>query len=63
MKRSEDSEFDKKEFRRKKLKDKNLFREDKNEPTISHSLKKEYKKKKLEIDDEEWEDWDRQYNR
>lgn len=63
MKRSEDSEFDKKEFRRKKLKEKNIFKEDKPEPTISHSLKKEFKKKKLEIEEEEWDEWNRQYNR
>lgn len=63
MKKNKDNEPDKKEIRRKKLQEKNIFREDKQEPTISHSLKKEFKKKKQEIDEEEWEDWERFYNR
>lgn len=63
-KQNQEDERDKKEVRRKKLQEKNMFREDeKNEKTISHSLKKEFKKKKLEIEEEEWEDWDRFYNR
>lgn len=62
-KSSDEGDFDKKEFRRKKIKEKNSFKEEKPEPTVSHSLKKEFKKKKLQIEDEEWEDWDRQYNR
>lgn len=63
-KQNNEGEWDKKEARRKKLQEKSLFKDDsKNEKTISHSLKKELKKKKQEIDEEEWEDWDRHYNR
>jgi|LakMenE18May11ns_1017448.scaffolds.fasta_scaffold9673012_3 hypothetical protein len=63
-KQNNEGEWDKKEARRKKLQEKSLFKDDpKNEKTVSHSLKKELKKKKQEIDEEEWEDWDRHYNR
>ena len=63
-KQNNEGEWDKKEARRKKLQEKSLFNDDpKNEKTVSHSLKKELKKKKQEIDEEEWEDWDRHYNR
>lgn len=63
-KQNPEGECDKKEVRRKKLQEKSMFKEDdKNEKTISNSLKKEFKKKKLEIDEEEWEDWERFYNR
>lgn len=63
MKNNKDNETDKKAARRKKLQEKNIYRDDKQEPTISHSLNKEFKKKKQEVDEEEWEDWDRFYNR
>ena len=53
---------DKKDLRRKKLQEQNNFMEEKGEPTISHSLKKEFKKKKQETEEEEWEEWDRFYN-
>jgi hypothetical protein len=63
MKRQKEDDFDKKEVRRKKLQEKNSFKDVPSEPTISHSLKKEFKKKKEEMDEEEWEDWERYYNR
>jgi hypothetical protein len=63
MKRQKEDDFDKKEVRRKKLQEKNSFKDIQSEPTISHSLKKEFKKKKEEMDEEEWEDWERYYNR
>jgi hypothetical protein len=59
----QEPERDDKEIRRNKIQEKNIFKEEKTEPTISHSLKKEFKKKKQEIDEEEWEEWDRFYNR
>jgi hypothetical protein len=58
-----EDDWDKKDLRRKKIQEKNNFKEDKNEPSISHSLKKEFKKKKQETEEEEWEEWDRFYNR
>lgn len=59
----QENDWDKKDLRRKKLQEKNNFKEDKSEPTISHSLKKEFKKKKLDLEEEEWEEWDKYYNR
>ena len=45
MKRQKkDEDFDNKEIRRRKFQEKNEKKEDKEEPTISHSLKKEFKK-------------------
>ena len=58
-----EDDWDKKDLRRKKIEEKNNFKEDKSEPSISHSLKKEFKKKKQETEEEEWEEWDRFYNR
>jgi hypothetical protein len=59
-----EDDWDKKDLRRKKIEEKNSFKEDKNsEPNISHSLKKEFKKKKQETEEEEWEEWERFYNR
>ncbi len=60
---SQEGEWEKKDERRKKIQEKSIFKEEKNEPTISHSLKKEFKKKKQDLDEEEWEEWDRFYNR
>jgi hypothetical protein len=62
MKKQVDDQDNEKEIRRKKFQEK-TEKIDKNNQTISHELKKEFKKKKLEIDEEEWEDWERYYNR
>ena len=46
MKRQKkEDDFDNKEIRRRKFQEKNEKKEDKEEPTISHSLKKEFKKR------------------
>lgn len=53
-----------KDFRRKKLQSKNLYKHNHPEDDIeakSHK-KKEIKKIKEDFDNEEWEDWDRYYN-
>ena len=60
--RENQPEPDEKAARRKKIQSKNMYKDEKQEPTISRSLKKEFKKKKLEAEEEEWEDWDRYYN-
>lgn len=64
---SNDEDFlSRKNDRRKKIKDKNVGKnifEDKDDRIISKKIKQEIKKQKEEIDNEEWEDWDRYYNR
>jgi L-lactate utilization protein LutB len=59
--KNKDDEEGSKDFRRKKFiqkKDKN-----RNEETLSHAMKKMYKKRKMELEeDEEWEDWREKYS-
>jgi hypothetical protein len=55
-----ENEEDSKDFRRKKFnqkKDKH-----RSEETLSHAMKKLYKQKKMELEDEEWENWKEKYS-
>ncbi len=64
MKRQQpEDDSDNKEIRRKKFQERNTFKGHKNEPTISHYLKKELQKKKQEFEEDDWEEWERHYNR
>lgn len=61
---NKDSRPDRKEDRRQKI-DKKFSRKDEiyDEDGIrSHQIKRERKKLQEELDDEEWENWDRYYN-
>jgi hypothetical protein len=53
-----------KDFRRKKLQSKNLYKQNgfDDEIEAKNLNKKEIKKIKENFQDEEWEDWDRYYN-
>lgn len=53
-----------KDFRRKKLQNKNLHKHSNNEDDFEarSNKKKEIKKIKEDFENEEWEDWDRYYN-
>jgi hypothetical protein len=53
-----------KEKRRQKSKDKSLNKDYRTDTFDEHKvIKHELKKKKLEIEEDEWEDWERYYNR
>lgn len=62
---NEEDFLSRKNERRKKIKNKDTTRkvfDDTEEKVINRKLKREIKKQKEEIYDEEWEDWDRYYN-
>jgi hypothetical protein len=63
MNKNEDS-GSRKDFRRKKLQSKNLYKQNgfDDEIEAKNLKKKEIKKIKENFQDEEWEDWDRYYN-
>ena len=63
MNKNEDS-GSRKDFRRKKLQSKNLYKQNgfDDEIEAKNLNKKEIKKIKENFQDEEWEDWDRYYN-
>lgn len=61
----DDDFLDRKSNRRKNIKQKSVKRnpiDDNEEKIISKKLKNTIKQQKEEIDNEEWEDWDRYYN-
>ena len=64
MKDNEDFQ-NRKEYRRKKLRQKDSYKEFEPDDPIekkAHKKNNELKKLRDEIEDEEWEDWDRYYN-
>jgi hypothetical protein len=63
MKNSEDF-TNRKETRRKNLKSKNIKKERELDSfdVPQSEVRKEIKKKKQTLDDDEWEDWERYYN-
>ena len=64
MRQNEEDFPNRKESRRKKLKNKNDYREFDSDDPIEKKAKKniDYKKYKEEAEEEEWENWDRYYN-
>lgn len=61
---NKDSKPDRKEDRRQKIDKKFLYRDNLSDDDgiKNHHIKRERKKIKEELDDEEWENWDRFYN-
>lgn len=64
MNKEPDDQSFRKEFRRKKIKDKTNRKFYDNDDPLERKANKQSSVKKIkeEIDDEEWEDWDRYYN-
>ena len=64
MKNNQEDFPNRKENRRKKIKNKNSYREFDIDDPIEKKAKKniDYRKHREEIQEEEWEDWDRYYN-